>query len=131
MPRNTEHTTRFSGVEGRQLICWNLLFAGVLGVLSPTEAADAPTPPAQNAPAATVPPDVEKTLQLPKGADQNKALGAAAADWAKKDPAAALGWLKSMPRGTALEIYSAVVNTCALNSPKVAAEWMVQNNKAP
>ena len=115
-----------------RVFCWNLLFAGALGVLSPTEAAEAPTPPSvQNAAAAALPPDLEKALQLPKGTDQNKALSAAAADWAKKDPGAALGWLKTMPRGTALEIYSAVVSACALNNPKLAAEWMVQNNKAP
>jgi len=112
------------------VMCLNLLFAAsAAGVLAPVEAADAAAPP--NAAAATVPAEIETALQLPKGADQTKALTSAATEWAKKDPVAALSWAMHLPRDFPAGVHGAVVNTCAINSGKVTADWMVQTYKAP
>lgn len=106
-----------------QFAFWKLLLVvGAAGFLTPAEAEDA---------VATVPVEIEKAQQLPKGDEQTNALCAAATEWAKKDPAAALAWAAHLPRDFPFAVHVAVTNTCALNSGKVAADWMVQNGKAP
>jgi hypothetical protein len=104
---------------------------GIAAMAGRTQAADTPPATAENAASSSVPADVEKALQLPKGDEQTKALCAAASEWAKKDPVAALTWKTHLPRETPFAVHSAVTGTCALNSAKIAADWMVQNGKPP
>ncbi len=123
---------RIRGVARPQFMGWNLLLVAAVAVVSmPAETAESSTATPQNVAAATVPADVEKALQLPKGTDQTTALCAAATDWAKKDPTAALAWAMKLPRDIPFAVHAVVTSTCALNSGKVSADWMILNSKPP
>lgn len=78
-----------------------------------------------------VPPEVQKALQLPKGDEKTKTLSAAAVEWAKKDPAAALAWSQQLPRDIPFSVSSGVVSACALADGKASAEWAVQHSRPP
>ena len=76
-----------------------------------------------------VPPDVQKALELPKGDEKTKALLAAAGEWAKKDPTAALAWSQQLPRDIPFSVSAGVVAACALADGKASADWAVQHSR--
>ena len=78
-----------------------------------------------------VPPDVQKAMQLPKGGERTKAILAAAGEWAKKDPTAALAWSQQLPRDTPFSVSAGVVAACALANGKASADWAVQHSRPP
>jgi len=78
-----------------------------------------------------VPPNVQKALQLPKGDEKTKELSAAAGEWAKKDPTAALAWSQQLPRDTPFSVSAGVVAACALANGKASADWAVQHSRPP
>jgi hypothetical protein len=79
----------------------------------------------------TVPPAVQKALELPKGDEKTKALVAAAGEWAKKDPPAALAWSQQLPRDIPFSVSAGVVAACALADAKASADWAVQHSRPP
>src|SRR5262245_3815427 len=89
------------------------------GADSPVQGADA------------VPPDVQKAMQLPKGDEKTKTLSAAAAEWAKKDPTAALAWSQQLPRDIPFSVGAGVVAACALSNGKASADWALQHSRPP
>lgn len=111
----------------RTLFCCSVYLAATTGiVVAQAPATSAPPPPA--APdAGGVPADVTAALQMPKGPDQNKALGAAATAWAQKDPVAAMTWTLQQPPDIFNQVSPTVSGTCGKTDGKATADLLVQN----
>jgi len=91
-----------------------------------------PPPTATQPPAATqntgsgkMPPEVEKAMKMPEGSEQATALVAAAKEWAKKEPAAAVAWAFQLPPALSAK----VVTPVALVNPPVSADWFIQQGE--
>jgi hypothetical protein len=104
-----------------------IVAAGVVALLPALNAGVDSNPQGADA----VPPDVQKALQLPKGDEKTKGLLAAAVEWAKKDPTAALAWSQQLPRDTPFSVSAGVVAACALANGKASADWAVQHSRPP
>jgi hypothetical protein len=112
---------RFIGIPSLLVVAgWVALLPALkAGVDSNSQGADA------------VPPEVQKALELPKGDEKTKALSAAAGEWAKKDPTAALAWSQKLPRDIPFSVSAGVVAACALADGKASADWAVQHSRPP
>jgi hypothetical protein len=76
--------------------------------------------------AAEVPPEIVKAMRLPKGDEQNKALDAAAQEWAQKEPTAALAWVLQLPANLSFRESGVVSAVCGRSYGKLSADWLVQ-----
>jgi hypothetical protein len=93
---------------------------------APANVAPAPAPTAVGA----VSGDVEAALLMPAGLQQNKALAAAATNWAKRDPTGALAWLLQSPPDIFPKMVGTVAGACGQTNGKACADLLVQNGTA-
>jgi hypothetical protein len=107
------------------LVC-AIIAASTSAALGQPEQASTNAAPVPSMSANQIPPDVEKALQMPKGAEQSKALGIAAVAWAKTDPTGALAWLLKLPQDVAGPLLFPVTSTCGQTNGKLCADWLVQ-----
>jgi len=77
-------------------------------------------------------PEIEKALQMPEGADRTKALVAAALEWEKKSPAAAMEWVcaPSTPKAAGAAMKSLSMDWAA-RAPLDEIDWLTKRGLKP
>jgi hypothetical protein len=78
---------------------------------------------AVSASSSAIPAAVQKALELPEGGERTKAMIAAAVEWQKKDPQAALAWAVGLPKGQSnYQTLNRVAQAWGNRDPKAALE---------
>jgi len=125
-----------SGLLHRAVGAVVLSLGFTLGACAADQAAAPPAP--DTAPATAprdaagkLPPEMAQALQKAQALpakEQEKLLNAAALEWLKKDPTAALAWAHQLPSGlNKTHLYT--VGRCGELHGKVTADWCLQNKK--
>jgi hypothetical protein len=87
-----------------------------------------PSPGTPDARTVKLPPEIEQAMAMPKGDDRNKALDAAAKEWAQKEPIAALSWALQLPPDLSFKEAGVVASACGRTNGKIAADWLVKQD---
>ena len=80
-----------------------------------------------------MPPEIEKTMQMPEGEERKQALASLVPvfkEWSQRDPIAALTWLKQIKTPT-VSPWSTILWTAGQIHGKVSSDWSLQTSGHP